>query len=206
MLKIFVFFVFKSNLNIIFFFVSSRRRHTRSDRDWSSDMCSSDLAFSIELATLIVELASSSQMGRSDVEHALRSGTARDTLRRMIEAQGGDSSAFDDRSRLPQSTLHHPVLAESDGYVSQLDALTVARASILLGAGRERKGDPIDLAVGVRLEAKIGDRIGRGQPIAVLHANDESRLVEAERVLRGGIELSTAPVSPPPVILERLGA
>src|SRR5437660_1896663 len=64
-------------------------------------------AFSIELATLIVELASSSQMGRPDVEHALRSGTARDTLRRMIEAQGGDSSAFDDRSRLPQSTLHH---------------------------------------------------------------------------------------------------
>jgi len=96
-----------------------------------------------------------------------------------------------------------PLLAD---YLSQLDALTVARASIVLGAGRERKGDPIDLAVGVRLEAKIGDRVSRGEPVAVLHANDESRLPEAERVLRSGIKLSTAPVAPPPLILERLGA
>jgi pyrimidine-nucleoside phosphorylase len=124
----------------------------------------------------------------------------------MIEAQGGDTRAFDDRALLPTATVQRPVLADSEGVVSQLDALTIARASILLGAGRERKDDPIDLAVGVRLEAKIGDRVGRGQPIAVLHANDESRLPEAERVLRGGIQLSTTPVAPPPVILERLGA
>jgi pyrimidine-nucleoside phosphorylase len=98
------------------------------------------------------------------------------------------------------------VLAESEGFVTQLDALTVARASIVLGAGRERKGDAIDLAVGVRLEAKIGDRVGRGEPIAVLYANDESRLIEAERILRGGIALSTTTVMLPPLILERLGA
>src|SRR6266851_9118780 len=163
-------------------------------------------SFTVELATLIVDLASNSQTGRADVEQALRSGAARDALRRMIEAQGGDTRAFDDRSLLPHATLRHPVLAASDGYMSQLDALTVARASIVLGAGRERKGDPIDLAVGVRLGAKIGDRVSRGEPLAVLHANDESRLPEAERILRGGIQLSTTPVRPPPVILERLGA
>ena len=163
-------------------------------------------SFAVELATLIVELATSSQMGGLAVEQALRSGAAREQLRRMIEGQGGDTRAFDDRSLLPQATLHRPVLAESDGYISQLDALTVAGASIVLGAGRERKGDPIDLAVGVRLEAKIGDRVGRGQPIAVLFANDELRLPEAERVLRGGIQLSTVPVAPPAIILERLGA
>jgi pyrimidine-nucleoside phosphorylase len=163
-------------------------------------------SFSVELATLIVDLASSSQAGRADVEQALRSGAARETLRRMIEAQGGDARAFDDRSLLPRATLRRPVVAESDGYISRLDALTIARASIVLGAGRERKGDPIDLAVGVRLDAKIGDRVGRGEPLAVLHANDESRVLEAERVLRGGVELSTTPVTPPPVILARLGA
>ncbi len=124
----------------------------------------------------------------------------------MIEAQGGDARAFDDRSQLPTAHVKLPVLADTDGFVSQLDALTVARASIVLGAGRARKGDPIDLAVGVRLEAKIGDRVSRGEPMAVLHANDESRLPEAERVLRSGITLSTAPVAPPPLILERLGA
>ena len=85
-----------------------------------------------------------------------------------------------------------------------LDALGVAHASIALGAGRERKGDPIDLAVGVVLNAKLGDAVSRGQPVAVLHANDEARLVDAERVLRGAIAFSSAAVEPPPVILERL--
>jgi pyrimidine-nucleoside phosphorylase len=162
--------------------------------------------FAIELASLIVDLASNGQAGRLDVEQALGSGAGRQALRRMIEAQGGDARAFDDRTRLPTASLQHPVLAESDGYVSRLDALTIARASIVLGAGRARKGDAIDLAVGVHLEAKLGDRPGRGHPIAVLHANDESRLVEAERVLRAGIALSTTALAPPPVILERLGA
>ena len=65
---------------------------------------------------------------------------------------------------------------------------------IVLGAGRERKGDPIDLAVGVVLQAKVGDRVRRGQPLAVLHANDEARLDEAERVLRSAIDVSAAAV------------
>jgi pyrimidine-nucleoside phosphorylase len=163
-------------------------------------------SFTLELATLIVDLASNGQMGRPEVERAVRSGTGRDALRRMIEAQGGDARAFENRSLLPTAMLQRPVLAESEGFVTQLDALTVARASIVLGAGRERKGDAIDLAVGVRLEVKIGDRVGRGEAIAVLYANDESRLLEAERVLRGGIALSTTTVALPPLILERLGA
>jgi pyrimidine-nucleoside phosphorylase len=162
--------------------------------------------FAIELARLIVDLASNGQLGRAEVDQAHRSGAGRQTLCRMIEAQGGDTRAFDDRGRLPTARLQQPVHATSDGFISQLDAFTVARASIMLGAGRERKGDAIDLAVGVYLEAKLGDRIGVGQPLAVLHANDESRLVEAERVLRAGIALSPAPVAHAPVILERLGA
>jgi len=100
--------------------------------------------------------------------------------------------------------LQQPVLAEEDGYVARLDALSVARASIALGAGRERKGDPIDLAVGVVLSAKVGDRVLRGQPLAILHANDETRLVSAKRVLRDGIAIAPRAVEPPPLILERL--
>ena len=61
-----------------------------------------------------------------------------------------------------------------------LDALTIAHAATLLGAGRERKGDSIDLSVGVVLDMKLGDGVSRGQPLATLHANDQSRLAEAE--------------------------
>jgi len=59
-------------------------------------------------------------------------------------------------------------------------------------------------AVGVVLNAKLGDRVARGQPIAVLHANDEGRLIAAERVLRSAFAFSRMTVEPPPVILERL--
>jgi pyrimidine-nucleoside phosphorylase len=160
--------------------------------------------FVVELATLVVGLASGA--GRAEVEHALHSGAGREALRRMVEAQGGDSAAFDDRSRLPHAALQHVLAAESDGYLSRLDALTVAHASISLGAGREKKGDPVDLSVGVVLQAKLGDQIARGQPLAVLHANDASRLDHAERLMRSGITVSTTPAAATPLILERLGA
>jgi pyrimidine-nucleoside phosphorylase len=160
-------------------------------------------AFTLELATTIVELAG----GRpGEVGSALRSGAGLASLRRMVEAQGGAAAAFDDLSRLPSARFQEPLLAESDGYVARLDALTVARASNLLGAGRERKGDPVDLAVGVVLEAKIGDRVERGQPLLVVHANDSHRLDEAQRLLLTGIELSPRPVQAPPLILRRVSA
>jgi pyrimidine-nucleoside phosphorylase len=160
--------------------------------------------FVVDIASTIVELASEGQTGRAEIERALRSGDGRQALRRMVEAQGGDAAAFDERARLPTARLQRPVLSQEEGYVARLDALSVARASIALGAGRERKGDPIDLAVGVVLEAKLGDRVTRGQPIAVLHANDEGRLAQAERVLRSAFGFSRTTVEPPPVILERL--
>jgi pyrimidine-nucleoside phosphorylase len=122
----------------------------------------------------------------------------------MVTAQGGDTTAFDDRSRLPAARLRYPVLAESDGYIARLDALSIARASMALGAGRERKGDSIDLTVGVLLERKIGERVSRGESLAVVHANDERRLARASEMLRAAIDVSATPVSPPPLILDRL--
>jgi pyrimidine-nucleoside phosphorylase len=161
--------------------------------------------FALELAGMVVDLASNGQPGRGQVEHALRSGAGRQALRRMVETQGGDAAAFDDRSKLPTARLQRAVLSDADGYLARLDALKVAHASIALGAGRERKGDPIDLAVGIVLAAKVGDRVTRGQPLAVLHANDETRLAAAARLMLDGIEVSTTPVQPPQLILERLG-
>jgi pyrimidine-nucleoside phosphorylase len=141
---------------------------------------------------------------RERVLHALHSAAGLRAFRRMVEAQGGDPAAFDNRSRLPTARLQRPLLAEMNGYLARLDALTIARAGILLGGGRERKGEPIDLSVGVVLQAKIGDEVRRGEPIAVVHANDEQRLARAEHALRGALEIAATPVQPPPLILERL--
>jgi pyrimidine-nucleoside phosphorylase len=160
--------------------------------------------FALELATLIVSLTSDGSAGRGEVEHALNSGAARGVFRRMVEAQGGNSAAFDDRMRLPRARLRSVPVATDDGYVARVDALTIAHACTLLGAGRERKGDAIDLSVGVVLQARVGDRVSRGQPLAELHANDEARLLQAERAVRDAIEVSPSQVTSRPLILERL--
>jgi pyrimidine-nucleoside phosphorylase len=163
-------------------------------------------AFALDLASLIVQLASGASDARRRVEQALASGAARERLRQMVEHQGGDSSAFRDRARLPGAPLQQVVTADQAGFVARLDALDVARASIALGAGRQRKGDPIDLSVGVVLDVKVGQQVEPGQPLATLHASDAGRLAAAERILRAAVEVSPAPVQPPPLILERLGA
>jgi pyrimidine-nucleoside phosphorylase len=161
-------------------------------------------AFAVELAGLIVSLASDGKLGQADVEQALRSGAGLATLRRMIASQGGDTAGFDDRSHLPTARRQVPLSADAHGWIERLDALAVARASIALGAGRERKGDPIDLAVGIELQAKIGDAVHRGEPLAVLHVNDDRNLAQAQSLLAEAISISDQPVEPPAVILDRL--
>jgi pyrimidine-nucleoside phosphorylase len=160
--------------------------------------------FALELASLIVSLASNGQTSRSDVDRALHSGKALGTLRRMIEAQGGNTSAFDDRSHLPTARLQSVYSSPADGWLARIDALSIAHACMLLGAGRERKGDAVDLSVGVVLQAKVGDRVSRGEPLVTLHANDEPRLRQAEHAVEEAIGVSPRAVEPPPLILERL--
>jgi pyrimidine-nucleoside phosphorylase len=162
--------------------------------------------FAIELASLIVALATDSARARAEVASALNSGAGLGAFRALIEAQGGDTRAFDDHAQLPRARLQHHVVADAPGYIRRLDALSIAHAATALGAGRARKGDPIDLSVGLVLDVKIGDEVRVGQTLAVLHANDEAHLTEAERAVRGAIELSEQPLAPPPLILERLGA
>jgi len=163
-------------------------------------------AFALELAGLIVNLATDGVRGLTEVEHALASGAARTRLRDMIVAQRGDPAAFEKIDRLPSARLRTPCVALNEGYLARLDALTVARASIVLGAGRERKGDPIDLAVGVELHAKVGDRVAAGQPLATIHANDPDRAAEAEHLLRQAISISATHIERPSLILERVAS
>jgi pyrimidine-nucleoside phosphorylase len=161
--------------------------------------------FAIDLASTIVDLAGEGKAGRVEVERSLTDGSARAALRRMVKAQSGDTAGFDDRGRLPTARLRHEVRSAANGYVARLDALGVARASIALGAGRERKGDAIDLAVGVELRHKVGDQVSQDEPLAVLHVNDQARLGEAEAAMREAIQVSADRIEPPPVILERIG-
>jgi thymidine phosphorylase len=87
----------------------------------------------------------------------------------MVEAQGGDVRMVDDPSRLPRAPRVETLRAPRTAYVRSLDAERIGVASVRLGAGREKKGDPIDHRTGIVLHAKVGDRVERGQPIADVH-------------------------------------
>ena len=85
-----------------------------------------------------------------------------------------------------------------------VDAEAVGRAVLVLGAGRRRVTDVVDHAAGATGIAKVGERVTAGQPLLVLHANDEARLDEAANLLSNAFDVGAGPVSAPPLIVETI--
>jgi pyrimidine-nucleoside phosphorylase len=137
---------------------------------------------------------------RVRAEEAVADGSASDTYRRWIEAQGGDP----DENALPVAPAIRQVTADRAGFVAAIGAVDVGLAALRLGAGRRTKDDAIDHAVGVRCLAKRGDRIQAGQPVAEIHArDDESAEQAAAEVLAAYAFAETAPPERP-IVLETI--
>jgi pyrimidine-nucleoside phosphorylase len=138
--------------------------------------------------------------GRSMVEAAIDSGDAAGAFARMVEAQGGDPRVVDEPwSVLPRAPVIREVSAEN-GYVRTVDAEGLGRAAAALGAGRVRKGDPIDPAVGVEFFPKIGDRLEPGAALARVHARDQEATEACEARIRAAVVLGEDPVEGPPLV------
>jgi pyrimidine-nucleoside phosphorylase len=139
------------------------------------------------------------------LEQLLDNGQALAKFREWISAQGGDTDYVDDPGRLPTARFIRELQAPRSGYVAGLDAREVGLTSMLLGGGRAKKSDSIDYAVGIVLQAKIGDRVEQGQPLLTIHANDEARLAGARQRLLAAYHWSDEPVSPLPSIQRTVG-
>ncbi len=125
---------------------------------------------------------------RAACETALADGRALAKFRELVVAQGGDGAQVDDPALLPTASLAETVDAPKAGYLREINAREIGLAAVALGAGRMKKGDPIDLAVGVVVHRKVGDRVEKGQPLFTVHANDAEKLAEArERVLKAHV-------------------
>ena len=133
---------------------------------------------------------------------ALEDGSARRRFDRWIEAQGGDLDHPDALALAPDRV---EIAAPEDGVLADLDALRVGRAVRLLGGGRTRKDDPVDLGVGVELHAKIGDPVRRGEAVATVVHRDGRGLDDARAALLGAIRVAER-AEAPPLVLEVLGA
>jgi pyrimidine-nucleoside phosphorylase len=134
---------------------------------------------------------------------SLKDGRALQKFGELIEAQGGDPRVCDDPGRLPQAPVQQPVPAPRDGVVTAVDALEIGLVSKALGAGRDRKEDPIDLSVGLVLHRKVADAVGAGEPLATVHAARADQFEAVRDRVAAAFQIGPA-ATPRPLILSRI--
>jgi pyrimidine-nucleoside phosphorylase len=140
--------------------------------------------------------------GRALAEKSIADGSAFEKFRVLVEAQGGDVSYVDDVTRFPRAEFVEVVESPRSGYLAQIQARTVGEAAVALGAGRARKSDPIDHAVGFIIHHKVGDQVEKGDPLFTVHANDEQKLAEAREAVLSAHVFSDHPVERLPLFYE----
>ena len=148
--------------------------------------------------------APDAETGRKMAGQALAEGLGLKKLQEMILAQGGDVRVTEDPSLLPEAACALPVRAEEEGFVNRIDAMAVGEVSRDTGAGRRMKDEEIDLSAGVLLRRKRGDRVRKGQELAVLFGSDASRLAELAPSLRGAFSITETAPAPVSMVLDRV--
>ncbi|MBA2173804.1 pyrimidine-nucleoside phosphorylase [Halobacillus locisalis] len=140
---------------------------------------------SLEIAshmTVLAEVFESYDEAYKALEANIENGKAFNSLRTLIEAQGGDVSMIDDLDKLPKAKHDIEVTADKGGFVSAIDAESIGIAAMYLGAGRATKDDEINHGVGITLKKKIGDPVEAGEALVVLHSDDENPTASVDKV------------------------
>lgn len=137
---------------------------------------------------------------RSLLEESIENGKALEKFKTFIASQGGDTSVIDDPELLPKADYQIDVLANKDGFISEIIADELGIAAMMLGAGRATKESEIDLAVGIVLHKKVGDAVKKGEALLTIHTNQEE-VPEVEQKIWEGITIADS-ATPIPLIHE----
>jgi len=162
----------------------------------------------LELAARMIHLAKivpTLDDARHEAENKLVDGSGYRKFKQVIEAQGGNAQALDKFELLPNATGMREITSPRAGYVSAIDAEDVGQASTLMGAGRSRKEDRIDPAVGVILEVKTGDKVDAGSVLCRLYYTSEENVEEAAGMVEGAFRVSSQKAEERALILEVVG-
>ena len=135
----------------------------------------------------------------TDVEKVLRSGAGRKKFEEMLSAQGGHLERG-----LPVAAVQSTVPADASGYVESIDALEIGLAGVELGAGRVRKEDKVDPGAGFTINAPVGKRVAKGDPLVTVHARSQELIDRVTPRLRPAWKLSGREVRRPPHVLGRV--
>ncbi|MCR5082792.1 MAG: pyrimidine-nucleoside phosphorylase [Parasporobacterium sp.] len=141
---------------------------------------------------------------KKKVEEVLANGKAFEKFKEWIKAQGGNINMIENPELLPSTDYIYELKAEESGYLTAMDAEKIGTASVLLGAGREKKDDPIDYGAGIIIKKKPGDKVDKGDVLAVLHASDEKKFGDAAKTYVSAISISDKPKEKESLIFERL--
>ena len=160
---------------------------------------------SLELAARMIHLGKKAETldeARKIAEDKLMDGSAFQKFRQVVEAQGGNAQALDRFDLLPNATGMREVLTPRAGFVSAIMAEDIGRASQMMGAGRIRKEDAIDPAVGVILEVKVGEKVDAGSVLCRLYCTNEEGLEEAAELVEDAFRISGSRPEERELILE----
>ena len=148
----------------------------------------------IELAANMLWLAEKGELAqcRSLARQQIANGEAFAKLKEMVQAQGGDTSVLDDPSRFDRSNVCYEVLAQREGFLYAMDTERCGIASMELGAGREKKEDPIDYSAGIVLRKKVGDFVRKGEVLASFYSSEESKCRTAEQTFTQALSIQDA--------------
>lgn len=157
----------------------------------------------LELAGEMIRIggrAESFEEGKETARQVLSDGRALEKFRQMVRRQGGDDRIVEEPERMGSSRYSRDVLAGRTGFIAEMAAQEIGRASQHLGAGRLRKEDEIDFTAGIRMHVRVGDSVQEGDVLATLYGADSRRLEEAEIIMEAAIRISAEPTAPPKLI------
>jgi pyrimidine-nucleoside phosphorylase len=146
--------------------------------------------------------AASFEEGREKLAELIHKGYALKKFKEFVAAQGGSPSIIDQPAMLPSAEVIEPVLAESDGYVAEIEAEEIGVCAMMLGAGRETKESVIDLSAGIVLHKKVGDPVRAGETLAELHLSklNSVRVDEVRRKVGVAFSIRSEPVQAPKLV------
>ncbi len=135
------------------------------------------------------EKANSLEEARVLAEKSIKDGSALQKLRQLVIAQGGDVSYIDNPEKLEAAPVAYEIKAETCGYINRIDALAVGKASVTLGAGREKEGDKIDFGAGICLNKKPNDCVFKGDTVLTLYSGSKEKCEKAAELLKNAVTI-----------------
>ncbi len=152
-----------------------------------------NMAFKAEITDTIED-------ARILIAEKLATGRGLDSFASMIKEQGGNPEVVHNTSLLPSSSKIMEIQAEKSGTISHIETALIGKAALLLGAGRTKKEDPVDPAVGLWMKKRLGDQVESGETLIELHINNKKELNQVHQLIRQAVTVSNQQIQPPPLI------